>query len=136
VRDETIGNVCSFRTTNAGGANPTFTDDALTAVGLTAHAACTTADNCCAVAVDRDDLFTSHSARADASLIDDKSASVVTANGSFRFTSAPSVTMTGGFYALGFFVYPAGTLPKNWKMLAEVAAWNWAEGNYIFPEGL
>lgn len=48
------------------------------------------------------------------------------------FATEPAVTIRANTHAMAMFVFQNG-LPSNWRAQANLMAWNWARGNFVFP---
>ena len=63
----------------------------------------------------------------------EQTASLATLLSGFVFDDTPQVNFNADIYAMGYFIFPKG-LPANYKAMANWMAWNWAFGNYVFPD--
>lgn len=59
--------------------------------------------------------------------------SLAAATAALDYSIDPALQLRCSFFAYGVFRFDAGTLPANWKAMANMMAWNWALENYIFP---
>lgn len=49
------------------------------------------------------------------------------------YVDEPAMLVNAEYYAMALFVFPSGTLPSNWQEKANWMAFNWVNGDFVFP---